>query len=212
MVVPVYQMGKPRSGRILSGGVGVGEYIKKSLCPIMLTYRCHFPIRTLPEIIKIMETKTAQIITPNELLNHWQGHRALTRRVIETFPEKEMFAFSIGGMRTFAQLCHELISIGAPAMKAIVGREDTPYAEPVGLDTKAAILEQWDRDTQTIDRHFNQLGQDDFAETFNLFGQYNFTIIHNILYFIDNEIHHRGQGYVYLRAIGIEPPFFWDRP
>ncbi|WP_367868755.1 DinB family protein [Pedobacter sp. WC2423] len=29
---------------------------------------------------------------------------------------------------------------------------------------------------------------------------------------MDNEIHHRGQGYVYLRSLGIEPPFFWDRP
>jgi uncharacterized damage-inducible protein DinB len=28
---------------------------------------------------------------------------------------------------------------------------------------------------------------------------------------IDNEIHHRGQGYVYLRALGIEPPGFYDR-
>ncbi|MGZ5248500.1 MAG: DinB family protein [Flavitalea sp.] len=33
-----------------------------------------------------------------------------------------------------------------------------------------------------------------------------------MFYFIDNEIHHRGQGYVYLRSLGIEPPFFWDRP
>ena len=31
------------------------------------------------------------------------------------------------------------------------------------------------------------------------------------IYFIDNEIHHRAQGFVYLRALGIEPPFFWDR-
>ena len=26
-----------------------------------------------------------------------------------------------------------------------------------------------------------------------------------------NEIHHRGQGYVYLRALGIEPPPFYER-
>jgi uncharacterized damage-inducible protein DinB len=32
-----------------------------------------------------------------------------------------------------------------------------------------------------------------------------------MLYWIDNEIHHRGQGYVYLRALGIEPPAFYDR-
>jgi uncharacterized damage-inducible protein DinB len=52
---------------------------------------------------------------------------------------------------------------------------------------------------------------EDFGKNFNLFGQYEFPIIENIFYFIDNEIHHRGQGYVYLRALGIEPPFFWTR-
>jgi len=36
-------------------------------------------------------------------------------------------------------------------------------------------------------------------------------VYENILYFVDNEIHHRGQAYVYLRALGIEPPFFWER-
>jgi uncharacterized damage-inducible protein DinB len=37
-------------------------------------------------------------------------------------------------------------------------------------------------------------------------------VVHDlILYVIDNEIHHRGQGYVYLRALGIEPPAFYDR-
>lgn len=31
-----------------------------------------------------------------------------------------------------------------------------------------------------------------------------------LLYMLDNEIHHRGQGYVYLRLLGLEPPF-WER-
>ncbi|MGO3807708.1 MAG: DinB family protein [Sphingobacterium sp.] len=31
------------------------------------------------------------------------------------------------------------------------------------------------------------------------------------MYFVDNEIHHRGQGFVYLRSLGIEPPHFWER-
>ncbi|MEJ7681733.1 MAG: DinB family protein [Segetibacter sp.] len=33
----------------------------------------------------------------------------------------------------------------------------------------------------------------------------------SIFYFIDNEIHHRAQGYVFLRSLGIEPPHFWER-
>jgi uncharacterized damage-inducible protein DinB len=28
---------------------------------------------------------------------------------------------------------------------------------------------------------------------------------------IDNEIHHRAQGYVYLRLLGLEPPAFFER-
>ena len=32
-----------------------------------------------------------------------------------------------------------------------------------------------------------------------------------ILYAVDNEIHHRAQGYVYLRSLSIEPPAFYDR-
>ncbi|HEU4878313.1 MAG TPA: DinB family protein [Gemmatimonadaceae bacterium] len=32
-----------------------------------------------------------------------------------------------------------------------------------------------------------------------------------INYIIDNEVHHRGQGYVYLRSLGIEPPPFYVR-
>ena len=40
-----------------------------------------------------MKTLAAQVITPEDLLKHWQGHRALTRRVIEAFPEKDFFEF-----------------------------------------------------------------------------------------------------------------------
>jgi len=32
-----------------------------------------------------------------------------------------------------------------------------------------------------------------------------------VLYAVDNEIHHRGQGYVYLRALGVAPPAFYER-
>lgn len=160
-----------------------------------------------------METLSkTQVISKPELLHHWQGHRSLTRRVIEKFPEKDFFEFSIGGMRTAAQLATELLSIGAPALKAIVLRDAQPYTEEgFKFTTKQELLDAWDASTQTINQYWQQLPEEDFAKTFNLFGQYEFPIIQNILYFIDNEIHHRGQMYVYLRALEIEPPFFWER-
>jgi uncharacterized damage-inducible protein DinB len=43
------------------------------------------------------------------------------------------------------------------------------------------------------------------------FGQYPGKVHELLFYVIDNEIHHRGEGYVYLRALGIEPPPFYER-
>ena len=42
---------------------------------------------------------TNDVITTEQLIDHWQGHRRITRRMIDAFPEKELFDFSIGGMR-----------------------------------------------------------------------------------------------------------------
>lgn len=154
-----------------------------------------------------------QVISSQDLLKHWQGHRALTRRVIALFPEKEFFEFSIAGMRTFAKQTDELLAIASPALKGIVNRVSEPFSEgsSQGLTTKAQYLQKWDQDTKEINENWAKLTIEDFNETFNLFGQYEYPIIQNILYFIDNEVHHRSQGYVYLRSLGIEPPFFWER-
>lgn len=152
------------------------------------------------------------LMTSAQLLTHWQGHRNLTRRVIDALPDQAFFEFSIAGMRSPAQLISELLSIGGPGLRAIVEQSPTPYTEDVAnLKTKADYLKKWDEETQTINRYWKMLKPEDFSKTFNLFGQYEFPVIENVLYFIDNEIHHRGQLYVYLRALGIEPPFFWER-
>lgn len=62
------------------------------------------------------QVKNDQILTKDQLLAHWQGHRALTRRVIEAFPENELFSFSIGGMSPFGELVAELVAIAVPGI------------------------------------------------------------------------------------------------
>ena len=153
----------------------------------------------------------ANILTNEELLIHWQGHRTLTRKLIEAFPEKELFEFSIGGMRPFADLVKELLSIAVPGLEGIVNSSTEAYNHNLPLNTKADLLNAWDVATPRINELFMQISEDRFKEEFNLFGEYKFPVIQNILYFVDNEVHHRGQGYVYLRNLNIEPPFFWDR-
>lgn len=155
---------------------------------------------------------TKPIMTSEDLLTHWQGHRNLTRRFIEAFPEKDLFEFSIGGMRPFGDLIKELLAIGVPGLMQIVSDEQTEFDEErTELKTKADLLKSWDDSTIKINALWGEISPERFHEEVNLFGQYKFPAIQNIFYFIDNEIHHRGQASVYMRALGIEPPYFWER-
>jgi uncharacterized damage-inducible protein DinB len=155
-------------------------------------------------------------ITPDQLLTHWQEHRRVTRRTIEAFPETELFSFSIGGMRTFAQLVMEVIDIAGAGVKGIAtgdwsgyGADGEFHSTPPA--TKAEILQLWDTVTEQINSYWPQIRPERFQENDIAFGQYEGIIYSTLLYFIDNEIHHRAQGYVYLRALNIQPPFFWER-
>jgi len=149
-------------------------------------------------------------ISAPALLEHWQGHRRLTRRVIDAFPEDRLFSFSIGSMRPFGAMATELIAIAEPTVRGIVtgewGRLDRPAAA-----SKAEILRLWDESTAAIDRQWPQIPAERFQETMTAFGQYPGKVHDLVLYAIENEIHHRGQGYVYLRSLGVEPPPFYER-
>src|SRR5690606_20117836 len=157
------------------------------------------------------QTVQATVMTPEELLNHWQGHRGLTRRTIEAFPEEEFFTHSIGGMRTYAKLIQELLAIAGPGIKEIVEKNTGTFTEPEYPNKKEYYLKAWDETTDIINENFAKIKPEDFQKQIKLFGQYDGTITSSIMYFIDNEIHHRGQGYVYLRSLNIEPPFFYER-
>lgn len=152
------------------------------------------------------------IITPEELLAHWKGHRGLTRRLIEAFPEKEFFEFSIGGMRPAAQLIQETMDVSTGGVREMAGGEAGEIAgHGVKAKSKAEALQIWDDNTAELFENLVKIPADKFHDRILSFGQYEGTIWGNIFYFLDNEIHHRGQAYVYLRALGVEPPEFWVR-
>jgi len=160
-------------------------------------------------------------ITTDALLAQWQGHRRLTRRVIEAFPDDKLFTYSIGGMRPFAELAMEMLRMAVPGLKAMItGKwqtwEELTISHPMP-NTKNDILRKWDEVTEEIHWWWNQIPEDRFHEQItSLSGQYEgpthtCPVFLSILYLIDNEIHHRAQGYVYLRSLDIEPPLFWER-
>jgi len=156
------------------------------------------------------ETTPMNMLTAEPLLNNWQGHRRLTRKTIEAFPEDKLFQFSVGGMRPFAEMAWEFIRMAVPIVEGVsTGKwEEYKTAKP---SSKSELLRLWDEQTAELNEKFPKIPPHRFSEVDKAFGQWEMPGLATIQYAIDNEIHHRGQGYVYLRALGIEPPPFWER-
>lgn len=155
-------------------------------------------------------TVPSYALSAEDILKHWQGHRSLTRRTMEAFPEDKLFSFSLGGMRPFSEMAWEFIRMAIPIVDGVTTGKWVEYshAKPT---TKAELLALWDEQTKELDEKFPAIPVHRFAEVDKAFGQWEAPGIATIQYAVDNEIHHRGQGYVYLRALGIEPPHFWER-
>ena len=150
-----------------------------------------------------------ELLTPEALLTNLKDVRALTRNVIEAFPEKELFEFSVANLRPFSQMVEEFLMITNYIFTETLHEKHTPfYTEGQFPTTKAEVLALWDRATEILDREWKEVG--DYTQPLTIY-QMTFSFAQWILYFIENESHHRGQGYTYLRALGIEPPFFWAR-
>jgi len=156
------------------------------------------------------ETIAVNVLTSDALLKNWQGHRRLTRKTIEAFPEDKLFQFSLGGMRPFAEMAWEFIVMAVPIVDGVATGKWAEYKE-AKPSTKSELLRLWDAQTVELDKKFPNIPQHRFNEVEMAFGKWEASGLATIQYAIDNEIHHRGQGYVYLRALGIQPPPFWER-
>lgn len=167
------------------------------------------------ETNQMKQTETF-LINPDQLLKHWQGHRQLTRKVIEAFPEDKIFTYSIGGMRPFAELVMEMLDLAGDGVEGLAtdhwkAMDQLSHVNGSTPTTKAALLDSWDAVTVQMDQFWPQITDERFQQIALAFELYEGPVYSTILYFIDNEIHHRGQGYVYLRSLGITPPPFWER-
>jgi uncharacterized damage-inducible protein DinB len=157
------------------------------------------------------ETASLALVTPETLLDNWQAHRRLTRKVIAAFPEDELFHFTIGGMRTFGQLVMEMIGMTIPVVEGIATGKWAKFEHGQAALSKADLLSLWDVQTALLNQKFATIPAERFFAIDKAFGLWEMPNIVMLQYAVDNEIHHRGQGYVYLRALNIAPPPFYER-
>lgn len=157
-------------------------------------------------------TTTAPVTqTPDEFLARWLGHRRLTRRVIEAFPEDALFAFTPAPpMRPFGDMAWEIHGVTGYTLSGLV---TDAWGEPrwEGFERdKGALLAAWDALTECLAAELPTVPPARYAEVKTL-AWGSMTALEAATGVLENETHHRGQGYVYLRALGIAPPQFWER-
>ena len=113
-------------------------------------------------------------------------------------------------MRPFSELAMEFLGMAVPTLNGVITGKWAEYASAKAT-TKAELLRMWDDATAEINALWPNISAARFQEVETAFGQWKMAVYELLLYIRDNEIHHRGQGYVYLRSLGIEPPHFWER-
>ena len=133
-----------------------------------------------------------ELLTPEALLTNLKDVRALTRKVIEAFPEKDLFEFSVANLRPFSAMVEEFLMITNYIFTETLHEKHTPfYTEGQFPTTKAEVLALWDRATEILDREWKEVG--DYTQSLTIY-QMTFSFSQWILYAIENESNHRGQG------------------
>ncbi|HEX7004950.1 MAG TPA: DinB family protein [Trueperaceae bacterium] len=152
------------------------------------------------------------VIDLDELLEHWEGHRRLTRRTIAAFPDDELFSHRVEPLRSFGEMIGEALEV-TPLLEGIANDHWEWRLEYEQVKSKAELLEAWDESLRSIREYWPSITGEKLerVEPDHFFGGPAQSNLARLLYQIDNEIHHRAQGYVYLRQLGIEPPPFYER-
>ncbi len=111
------------------------------------------------------EATQVNVLTAEGLLKNWQGHRKLTRRTIEAFPEDKLFQFSVGGMRPFSEMAWEFIRMTGPVVEGVSSGKWQEYSGSGSKPTtKSELLQLWDAQTVELNEKFTRIPPHRFAE------------------------------------------------
>jgi uncharacterized damage-inducible protein DinB len=148
----------------------------------------------------------------------WEEFRlvnGITLRVVEALPADKIDAHPVPNMRT----PKELVTHMAETMRGITtgiiqgtvaNYEEQEAAKVAALHTRdelvASLRDAWN-DADSAIRSMSESQATANVETPWGFSPPGWICVQIVF---DEHLHHRGQLYTYLRALGVEPPFMWD--
>jgi uncharacterized damage-inducible protein DinB len=151
------------------------------------------------------------LLTLEQFYNHWQGHRRLTLRTVEAFPEDKLFSYNVEPMRTFGEIAKEMLEVENSTLHGILSGEWKWKPKYSTISSKQELLTTFEQIGKQTQESWAKLSPERIGAVEKDAWGMTRANYERLLYMSDNEIHHRAQGYVYLRLLGIEPPAFYER-
>ena len=140
------------------------------------------------------------------LIKYWNNVRKLTLRLLDMFPEEQFEFRPVDGVRNVAELFDHILEVELYIRKGFLHGDWTrmPYFGPISSE-KSVLRQHLVREHERTSEMLRELPEGRFIKIYETpFGKISGEGL--IYVAIDEEIHHRGNLYTYLRILGIEPP------
>jgi uncharacterized damage-inducible protein DinB len=155
----------------------------------------------------------ADLLTTAHLSEMLEGNRRLTVRALNAFPEQHLFSYAAPGMRSAADLFKEAMEIERAYVRGIATGEWVYSSTTKEIATKQGLLEAFEALRNQSLEWWPKITADRLTtvedDGFGFGGA--MANLDRVIYALENQIHHRGQVYVYLRLLEVEPPAFYER-
>lgn len=145
--------------------------------------------------------------------NSFRLHTGVSLRAVAAIPADKLNEKPVTDMRTPKELSLHAFAYLPAFTQAVINGElkGEDMVEPVDEIQTVEDLVKWcEKSWDTANQNFDKLTDEQLSAMVPTpFGQpFPGWMLLTIIY--DEHIHHRGQLYTFLRAMGVEPPFLWS--
>jgi len=150
-----------------------------------------------------------------KFFRHWDNVHNITVKTIKLFPEEKKDFKPVEPMMTVMDIIQHIADVEKIFLegcrKGSIEMEDFKKYEKVDFPNLKNLVDYFEKTHKEVNSYYSQV-QDKGMEKIIKTPWGDSPVFHQFSGAYDHEWHHRGQLYVYLRLLGIEPPFVFEYP